>query len=649
MTNLYIAEKPSLGKGIAQYLPGPHKSGNGHIVCGGGNIVTWARGHIFEQADPELYTPDDVPLNSEGKKRWRLQELPIFPEQWIKLPKADARAQIKVIPDLLKQADTVVNAGDPDREGQLLVDEILEEMGWKGPTKRIWLAALDEQSVRKALASLKDNSDYRNLSAAAEARSRADWLVGMNLTRAFTLVNTGSGVLSIGRVQTPTLALIVRRDEAIEQFKAKDFFVPRIQTAKGPTSFWSAWVPVEGAPGLDEENRLTNKSVADTLAAAAKGAGKAIVENFQSKEQKQSAPLGFSLAELQKACSAKFGMSAQQVLDCAQALYEEHKAASYPRTDCRYLPEEQFAESGRVLSALAKHPAYGPLVAKADIKLKSGIWDTGKVTAHHAIIPTGEVEGTLGEARQKVYDLIVRSYLAQFYPPYVYRATKMVLVCVTQRWQANGKVPVSAGWKAVYALSTSEDGDEDDQQGLPVVLKGDELPVVASDVQAKQTKPPKRFTDGTLIEAMSSIHKYVEDPEAKKKLKETSGLGTEATRASIIEKLLERGFIERRSKALQSTSVGRALVNGLPKVLTDPVTTAQWEDVLSAIADGRVRSDVFEQKQQSFVEVLIQVALKTRINVGAARPASGAGGSGKTPARSKKRKEKGNGQSAAHR
>ena len=170
---LYIAEKPSLGKGIAQYLPGPHKSGNGHIVCGGGNIVTWARGHIFEQADPELYTPDDVPLNSKGTKRWRLQDLPIFPEQWIKLPKADARAEIKVIRDLLKQADTVVNAGDPDREGQLLVDEILEEMGWKGPTKRIWLAALDEQSVRKALASLKDNAEYRNLSAAAEARSRA--------------------------------------------------------------------------------------------------------------------------------------------------------------------------------------------------------------------------------------------------------------------------------------------------------------------------------------------------------------------------------------------------------------------------------------------------------------------------------------------
>lgn len=210
-------------------------------------------------------------------------------------------------------------------------------------------------------------------------------------------------------------------------------------------------------------------------------------------------------------------------------------------------------------------------------------------------------------------------------------------------------MPVSAGWKAVYALSASEDGDEDDQQGLPVVLKGDELQVVASDVQAKQTKPPKRFTDGTLIEAMSSIHKYVEDPEAKKKLKETSGLGTEATRASIIEKLLERGFIERKSKALQSTGIGRSLVNVLPKVLTDPVTTAQWEDVLSAIAAGRVRADVFEQKQQSFVEVLIQVAQKTRINVGAVSPKSGRGGSGKTPTRSKKEKGKGNGQSAAHR
>ena len=628
---LFIAEKPSLGKGIAQYLPGPRKTGNGCIECDGGKqIVTWAFGHVFEQVEPDFYTPDDVPRTPKGKKKWRWDELPILPEKWVLAPKPDAKAQIKVIRDLLKKADSVVNAGDPDREGQLLVEEILDECGWKGPTQRIWLAALDEQSVQKALANLKDNRDYQNLKLSAQARSRADWLMGMNLTRAFSLANTGSGVLSVGRVQTPTLRLIADRDNAIEHFKPKDYFVPRIQTAKAGTSFWSTWQVRPELDGVDPDGQLIDRAVAEKIVAKAKSAGKAVVLDYASAEKQQGAPLGFSLAELQKTCSAKFGMSAKDTLDAAQALYEEHKAATYPRSDCRYLPEEQFGDAGKVLSGLAKL-GFGELVKGADVRKKSGIWNTGKVTAHHAIIPTGAMQGSMSPIVAKVYDLIVRQYLAQFYPAYVYRATKILLDCAGEQWQANGNAPVSAGWKAVFGkLSEAEDDNDGEVLSLPVLTKGETLAVTDADVQAKQTQPPKRFTDGTLIEAMSNIHKFVEDPAARAKLKETSGIGTEATRASILETLLKRGFIERKGKQVVSTAPGRALVQALPDVLTNPATTAQWEDVLGAIADGKVTSDAFEAAQRDFVTKLVGVAKQAHIRVGEPRQSGdSASGGGK--------------------
>ncbi|MHB1660118.1 MAG: DNA topoisomerase, partial [Acidithiobacillus sp.] len=465
-----------------------------------------------------------------------------------------------------------------------------------------------------------------------------------------------SGVVSVGRVQTPTLRLIADRDHAIDHFKPKDFFVPRIQTAKAGTSFWSAW-QVREIDGLDGDNQLVNRAVADALAAKAKAFGKAVVAEYTSKEQQQAAPLGFSLAELQKTCSAKFGMSAKQTLDAAQALYEDHKCATYPRSDCRYLPEEQFGEAGRVLSGLSRL-GYGDHVQGADPVRKSGIWNTSKVTAHHAIIPTGSMTGQLSGDLKKVFDLIVKQYIAQFYPPYVYKATKIVLDCSSEKWVASGQVPVSAGWKSLFGsqsaglqpagkLSETEDDNNDEPVlSLPALTKGETLTVTAADVQAKQTKPPARFTDGTLIEAMSNIHKFVEDPEAKKKLKETSGIGTEATRASILETLLKRGFIERRGKQVVSTQAGRAVIKALPDVLTNPATTAQWEDVLGAIADGKVPAEKFEAAQRDFVTKLVGVAKQSNIQVGEAaackaRPAGGSGGSGKASVGNRKPRKAG--------
>ncbi len=617
---LFIAEKPSLGKGIAAYLQGQKTSGDGYVQCGD-DYVTWAFGHIFEQAAPDYYLPDDVPLTAKGSKKWRMDDLPIFPEKWVRKPKDDVKAQIKVIRDLLKKATVVVNAGDPDREGQLLIDEILEELGWKGETQRIWLAALDEQSVKKALANLKDNREFRNLSLSAEARSRADWLTGMNLTRAFSLQNKGSGVLSVGRVQTPTLSLIATRDDKIEHFKPKDYYVPQIDTG-----FWTTWVVREDFKGVDIDGYLTDKSAADTLANSAKASGSAVVKDFQSVEKKQAVPLGFSLAELQKACSAKFGMSAQSVLNAAQALYETHKATSYPRSDCRYLPEEQFADAGRVLAGLAKLH-FQDIVNGADANLKSGIWNTGKVSAHHAIIPTGTMIGSPSADVAKVYDLIVRVYVAQFYPEYVYQSVSVVLQSVDEEWKASANTPVKQGWKAVYGVY--EDKEDDDVVKIPSLKKGQPLVINGARVVSKQTKAPARFTDGTLIGAMSNIHQYVDNVEAKKMLKETSGLGTEATRASILETLIKRGFIVRKGKQLVSTDAGRALVKALPAELTDPVLTAQWEDALAGVADGRVTLENFEAAQKKFVLRMIEVAKASSISVGATDMQKGKGTSAK--------------------
>ena len=283
----------------------------------------------------------------------------------------------------------------------------------------------------------------------------------------------------------------------------------------------------------------------------------------------------------------------------------------------------QHGDAGQILSVLAK-AGFANLVKAADSNRKSAIWNTGKVTAHHAIIPTGSMQGSMSPAVAKVYEIIVRSYLAQFYPPYVYRATRALLNCAGEEWKATANVPVSAGWKAVYGM-TEEDGDDAPAQPIPTLKKGQILAVQDADVQAKQTKPPARFTDGSLIEAMSNIHKVVEDEAAKAKLKETSGLGTEATRASIIETLLTRGFLERKGKQILSTQAGRALVHALPKDLTDPVLTARWEDALSSVSEGRVTLQQFEEAQRKFVVRMIEAAKAATVAVGQARPTSGAG------------------------
>jgi len=607
---LFIAEKPSLGRAIADCLPGPQKKGNGYIETGGGT-VTWCFGHILEAAEPGDYAA-----------KWKTwpgtpSELPIIPEIWKLTPVPKAKDQLKIIKDLLGDASEIVHAGDPDREGQLLVDEVLEYLGNKKPVLRIWLSALDEKSVRQALSSLKSNSSFAPMKNAARARAQADWLVGMNLSRAYSISARNGGnpvaVLSIGRVQTPTLSLVVSRDLEIEHFVPKDFFAVVARIESGTSGRFDAfWTPPDNHPALDSEKRCIDRAEAERIAFRIKGQEGRL--DVRKTEKSEPPPLPWSLSSLTMDASKKYGLSAKDVLDTAQSLYEK-KLTTYPRTDCEYLPENQKGEVRDILSALSKRTGYAGLTEGADPGLVSGAWNTEKVTAHHAIIPTREAGSsqTLSDREEKIFDLVCRRYLAQFYPPFRYTETVVTLLLSGEPFRATGKMPLSVGWKSVYRTD-----DEDDENGqdptLPPLSSGDVARCRDGTVKAKKTTPPKPYTDGTLIAAMKNVGKTLSDPGEKKILLDTDGLGTEATRAAVIEGLLYRGYIEKNKKALVSTPKGRALIAAVDPEVKSPATTALWERRLDAISNGEP-PEGFHSEIENHVGRLIRSALAKTLSI----------------------------------
>ncbi|MDL2268119.1 DNA topoisomerase 3, partial [Desulfovibrio sp. OttesenSCG-928-G15] len=583
---LFIAEKPNLGKAIAAGL-GKGSSGGGFIKCGN-DTVTWCFGHMLEPAYPEDYSPEFA--------SWKREHLPIIPAAWKYKTKRSAAAQLKVIGKLLREAKSVVNAGDPDREGQLLIDEVLEHFGYKGPVERIWLASLDDCSVKKALDGMTDNAKYAPLRDSARARMQADWLIGMNATRAMTIMGreTGRGgeVLSLGRVQTPTLALVVARDREITSFVSSDYYVLRAYlTPLTGGEFSAMFVPAETQAGLDTSGRLTDGVVANALAEAAKGADGTVTHSVRENKSK-AAPLPHCLSSLQKEASAKLNLTAKQVLDTAQALYDK-KLTTYPRTDCRYLPEEQFDAAKTILANLSGIPNLDTLALKADAKLKSSAWNTKKVTAHHAIIPTGEMPGNLTNAERSLFSLIASAYCLQFYPPMRYEAQKITLTIPNAQggntlWEAKGRQILEAGWTAVSGNSDDSDAQDGEQeQALPLVKQGEKVHCRDVRTLKKKTSPPSRFTEGTLIEAMANVHRFVADAAAKSVLKENEGIGTEATRAGILETLKQRQFLIADKKAIVSTKLGQDIIDMTPTSLKDPITTASWESRLEAIAQSK--------------------------------------------------------------
>ncbi|WP_158970893.1 DNA topoisomerase III [Paraglaciecola sp. L3A3] len=603
---LFIAEKPSLGRAIADVLPKPHKKGDGYISAANGDTVSWCVGHLLEQQQPEAYNP--------LFKKWSHEHLPIIPQHWQLAIKKQTAKQLGVLRTLVKQADQLVHAGDPDREGQLLVDEVINFLGVKGAKKntiqRILINDLNPSAIKQSLNKLRDNRDFIPLSTSALARSRADWLYGINLTRAYTLQGQKvgyKGVLSVGRVQTPLLGLVVRRDQAIDDFVSKPFYEvwAQLETQKGETEtgehFKAKWQPSEHcAKYLDEQGRNLSQALAQNVAGRVSQQA-AKVKNLKREHKKQAPPLPYNLSSLQIDASKAFGLSAQQVLDVCQGLYERHKLITYPRSDCRYLPLSHFKQAKEVHAAImanSQHLAQqGNLFSQTqfDLNQKSKAWNDKKVDAHHAIIPTQKISNNLSGNDAKVYSLICRNYLAQFLPHHEFYAVRVEVEIAAGLFVAVAKELINQGWKSIFVQGRSKANEQsskansnnnDEQQLLPKLSLGQNLKSLQAEVLEKHTSPPKAYTDATLLAAMTGISAHVSDPQLRKILRDTDGLGTEATRAGIIELLFSRGFLIRNGKTISSTITGKSLINALPDVATSPDMTARWEAELTAISEG---------------------------------------------------------------
>lgn len=590
---LVLTEKPSVAKDIARVL-GCKRSGNGCIV-GDKYIVTWALGHLVTLADPEAY--------DDKYKSWRMEDLPMLPGRMKLVVIGQTSKQFKAVSSLLSSAEVsdIVIATDAGREGELVARWIIQKANCRKPMRRLWISSQTDKAIKEGFASLKPSSQYDNLYRSAQCRAEADWLVGLNVTRALTCKHNAQ--LSAGRVQTPTLAMIVRREEDILRFRPKDYF-----TVKADFGEYTALY--KDSKG---QARFADAAGAKEVADSVRGK-RGVLSEVKKVYRFKAPPAAYDLTELQRDANKKYGYSAKQTLSLMQSLYETHKLLTYPRTDSRYITRDVAATLPERLRAIA----IGPYKDSANAVLRSKpiqtkyIVNDAKVTDHHAIIPTEQYVdlNKLSREERHIYDLVVRRFIAVLSAPFEYDEVQVKITVGRYNFYTKGQSVKSAGWKALYDSSLADDDDDAEPdlaaQRLPALSQGAAASVKEVRVCAGKTSPPARYTEATLLTAMENPASQVEDGRLRDALKTAGGLGTPATRADIIEKLFNSFYIERRGREIFPTSKGRQLIGIVPPDLKSAELTAKWEQQLSLIAEGKANDRKFIEEMRGYASSLVQ-------------------------------------------
>ncbi|OXS60552.1 DNA topoisomerase III [Cohnella sp. CIP 111063] len=608
MKTLVIAEKPDMGRNIAAVIE-PKAQNKRSYLEGEHYIITWAIGHLIGLAEPDLY--------DEKYKKWRFGDLPIIPDNFKLLPNPRTKDQLQVIADLAARSGELVNACDAGREGQHIFSLIVRHLGLQHPVKRLWISDLTAETIRKGFDQLKDNAEYANLTQAARARSEADWLIGMNGSRAFTTKH--NELLSVGRVQTPVLALIYDRQKQIEAFDSLKFYeIAATFEQSGSAPYRGNW----------QGDRLTDPEKAKAIADKVRGKTGAIA-SYEVKDTKEYPFKLYDLTLLQREANGKFGFSAKKTLDVAQALYEKHKIISYPRTNSNYVNAENIPEMHKILDAMRNSPEYGDFVNGANKRFvhanNKNVCNPAKVEDHHAIMPTMRKPQGLSPDERKLYDLVVKRFLSHFYPAAEYKVHTVLTEVEKETFKTTVKQLLSLGWKVIYAGDApaakgggkekgkeKDDGAaEEEEQETDAPFEVDpQKPVVCADaeVKEKETQPPKPYTEGTLLKAMESAGKQIEDEELRDAMKD-SGLGTPATRAATIERLKQVGYIDMQGKRIVITPKGRTaveLIRGAGiELLTSPEMTGHWERRLTEISRGQASAEAFMGNVKKFTRLII--------------------------------------------
>lgn len=601
---LFIAEKPDLARSIAQALSPNHTEKKGYIIGQNGkHIYTWAYGHLLELAPPEAYDP--------ALAEWRLETLPIIPQNFKLAPiKGSGKSsQLKIIKELSQKATSLVNAGDSGREGQVIISLITSYLKINHmPTKRLWTSSLTPEAIQKAYQNMKDDKHYKNLLFAGLVRQRADWIVGLNSTRGFT-VKIGEK-LTLGRVQTPSLAMIYDRCQEYENFQKTKYYPIKATFQHGKEVYTGYW----------DGDKILDQTKANSIAQRVNNQ-QGLIKEFQKKNEKKYSPLLYNLSLLQKEANQKYPLTAKEVLDIAQSLYEKHKCITYPRTSSNYVTEEEVPLMHESLKSFENSP-YCAFVKQADSSLVSvnnkRICQPGKVTDHHAILPTNKIPANLNKNEQLIYDLVVKRFLAQFYPAAEFEKYVILTEVVEEIFKTNVSLLLSPGWKVLYMDDKEKDNDDDEAIDKPINLN-QQQPVICTDslVQEKETAPQPLYTDGTLIDAMTKAGKKIEDAELKQALG-SNGIGTEATRAQIISKLESTEYITRKGKSILITDKGKFLIETVRKTkiksLTSVEYTAEWEKRLAMIENGIFSSTEFLEKVKQYTVSIIKEVSSLEIN-----------------------------------